>query len=1224
LTFGGDFVNGGTFTGGSSPIVITGAATSQSIGGFTTTGLVSMTKASGTATFTGNVNGGGLTLNGAGTLNLGTALTHTFTGTWTRTAGTLNGGTSTLSLGNATPVTGSGGTFTANAGTVNYSAAGAQTVATTLTYNNLTLSGSGAKTITGVPAIGGTLDFEGSATATFTGTATANSLTFVGVTQAAGTWGSTSSSATIQDNTHFASTGVLTVGTGVGPLSKFAISAISSPQTAGTPFTITTITAQDAGGHTVTSFGLLVTFGGTAGVTGTSAAFTSGVLSGASVTPTLAGSSLTVTVTSGSATGSATITTVNPGAVSQFVIAPATIASATAGTPFALTSITAKDANGNTCSSGPNQFTATVTYGGTAGVTGTSAAFTLGVLTSPSVTPTVAGSGETITVTFGSATGTATITTVNAGTATKLAITSVNGGLNPTAGNTFSVVVQSQDANGNAANVTAATAVSLTRNTGTGTVGGTTTGTIANGTSSITINGVTYSVAETGVSLTATRTSGNTLTAGNSSPFTTVSPTLGDYRSQVTGTWGTAGTWQTYNGSTWATAASAPTSATTGQITVQNSHTVTVAVSVTAQNLVISGGGTVSINSGITLTVNNGVANGVISGSGILAESGANNRLTLNGANTYSGGTVISAGTVAITDVAANLGTAGITFNSGGTLLNTGSGAQTTAKAITLTAAGGGGVITMAGPTMQLTGTIGGGGGLTSGGSDLILAPGANNTIGTMTVNSGRLFVGNAAAIANSAVLHINNGATLDFQYAAGTPGNTMVFASGSCLANRSGSTITANPANITFPTSGTMIFNQDDLASSAITVSGAYPALTGPLTIQVGGSNPSVGTVTLSGAISGSGGLTKTSNGTLILGAASSYTGGTTVSAGSLTANVTGSLNGGSLSVASGATVTLTSGTTDTVADLYLGGVPQLSGTWGGTGSTATYIDTTYFAAATGVLTVQAVPTSTGLTSSSNPQLPATGVTFTATVTPVVGSGTPAGTVQFKANGVAFGSTVTLSGGSATSAAISTLPHGNNAITAEYSGGTGFLTSTGSVTQVINTPPAVGTQNLTTTENTALNVSATTLASLNFDADGDTLTITAVNSPSTQGGIVSLSAGTITYNPPSPTFVGADSFTYTISDGFPGGTAICTANVTVQLSTGATSQFTYVSASSGTVNLRGYGIPNKSYSLQRSGTADFSSGYTVLGTVTAGPSGVILYTDTGAPSPSFYRFAVQ
>ena len=136
------------------------------------------------------------------------------------------------------------------------------------------------------------------------------------------------------------------------------------------------------------------------------------------MTPTVAGSGKTITATSGSVVGTTTITTVNPGAMSQLVMNPATIASATAGSSVSgsLTSITAKDANGNVCSSGPNAFTGTVTFGGTAGATGTSAAFTAGVLsTFPTLTPTVAGSGKTITATSGSVVGTTTITTVNPG-----------------------------------------------------------------------------------------------------------------------------------------------------------------------------------------------------------------------------------------------------------------------------------------------------------------------------------------------------------------------------------------------------------------------------------------------------------------------------------------------------------------------------------------------------------------------------------------------------------------------------------------------------------------------------------------------------------------------------------------------------------------------------------------------------------------------------------------
>ena len=105
-------------------------------------------------------------------------------------------------------------------------------------------------------------------------------------------------------------------------------------------------------------------------------------------------------------------------------------------------------------------------------------------------------------------------------TATKLVITSVNGGSNPIAGTTFSVVVQSQNAGGAPTNVSTATGVSLSRKTGTGTLGGTLAGTIAAGSNQTTITGVTYTKAESAVEITATRTSGDNLSPGDSASFT--------------------------------------------------------------------------------------------------------------------------------------------------------------------------------------------------------------------------------------------------------------------------------------------------------------------------------------------------------------------------------------------------------------------------------------------------------------------------------------------------------------------------------------------------------------------------------------------------------------------------------------------------------------------------------------------------------------------------------
>jgi subtilisin family serine protease len=108
--------------------------------------------------------------------------------------------------------------------------------------------------------------------------------------------------------------------------------------------------------------------------------------------------------------------------------------------------------------------------------------------------------------------------------ATKLAITSVNGGTHPTFGTPFSVVVQSQTSSSIPTTVAVATTFSLTVTTGTGSIG-TVNGTIAAGTSSVTISSINYSKAENNVVLTATRTSGDPLSPGSSAPFNVLQAT---------------------------------------------------------------------------------------------------------------------------------------------------------------------------------------------------------------------------------------------------------------------------------------------------------------------------------------------------------------------------------------------------------------------------------------------------------------------------------------------------------------------------------------------------------------------------------------------------------------------------------------------------------------------------------------------------------------------------
>ena len=169
MTLGGNFINNGGFFTSTGAVVIANTMANQSIAGFTTTGLVSMTKTSGTATFIGNVNGAGLTINGAGgTLHLGTALSHTFTGAVALTAGTLNASSSTLNANfTGTAWTGTGTNFIAGTGTVNFGGV-AQTLTAATVFNNLIFSNSGLKTLTGAPTVNGVLSMEGTATVSAT------------------------------------------------------------------------------------------------------------------------------------------------------------------------------------------------------------------------------------------------------------------------------------------------------------------------------------------------------------------------------------------------------------------------------------------------------------------------------------------------------------------------------------------------------------------------------------------------------------------------------------------------------------------------------------------------------------------------------------------------------------------------------------------------------------------------------------------------------------------------------------------------------------------------------------------------------------------------------------------------------------------------------------------------------------------------------------------------
>ena len=117
----------------------------------------------------------------------------------------------------------------------------------------------------------------------------------------------------------------------------------------------------------------------------------------------------------------------------------------------------------------------------------------------------------------------------------------------------------------------------------------------------------------------------------------------------------------------------------------------------------------------------------------------------------------------------------------------------------------------------------------------------------------------------------------------------------------------------------------------------------------------------------------------------------------------------------------------------------------------------------------------------------------------------------------------------------------------------------------------------------------------------------------------VSLSGGTITYTPPS-NYVGADAFTYMISDTF-GATDIGTVSVTVNAGNFSPTITSLTSLPDGNKEIQASGIPGYTYLIQASSNL---STWDVIGTNVAATNGLIIFDDLSATNYTsrFYRTA--
>lgn len=304
-----------------------------------------------------------------------------------------------------------------------------------------------------------------------------------------------------------------------------------------------------------------------------------------------------------------------------------------------------------------------------------------------------------------------------------------------------------------------------------------------------------------------------------------------------------------------------------GALSISGGTLATTASFTSARIVLLNGlGGGFEPAAGTNLTLS-----GIIVGPGGLIMAGAGT-LTLTGANSYIGGTAINAGTLAIgTDMALGMMMNSLSLN-GGTLATTASFA--TSRIILL--AGPGSFAPASGTTLTLAGTILGAGGLTVAGAGTLSLTGTGMYTGGTTVSPGAtLRLGDGGPLGTILGDVVNNG-SLIFNRLSGSSFAGMISGTGSVTKE-----------------GGDFSLTGDNTYSGGTIIPG------GTLYVGTGGSTGSIGSgpvandgtlaiwrmgsLTIPGAISGSGVLRQIGPGTTILTGDNSYSGGTVISGGTL-----------------------------------------------------------------------------------------------------------------------------------------------------------------------------------------------------------------------------------------------------------------------------------------------------------------------------------------------------
>ncbi|WP_238149677.1 autotransporter-associated beta strand repeat-containing protein [Dyella jiangningensis] len=246
--------------------------------------------------------------------------------------------------------------------------------------------------------------------------------------------------------------------------------------------------------------------------------------------------------------------------------------------------------------------------------------------------------------------------------------------------------------------------------------------------------------------------------------------------------------------------------------------------------------------------------------------------LVLNGVNVYTQGTTLTAGTLSVgSDASLGLNGTAIDFE-GGVLRVTGTTYTSTNRAIIFGATGGGFDIADASNTFTVSQSLGGSGSLVKLGAGTLVLSGANSYTGGTTISAGTLR-GDAASLQGN----ITNNALLQFdQTVDGTYGGSM-SGTGALVKAGAGALVLSGANSYT---GGTTV--------RAGTLQGDTTSLVGDITNDAALVFDQSADGSFGGDVSGNGSVSKLGTGTVTLTGVNSYTGGTIVAAGALQGTTT------------------------------------------------------------------------------------------------------------------------------------------------------------------------------------------------------------------------------------------------------------------------------------------------------------------------------------------------